>query len=219
MEVRRVSDRSVSRRTGVIAGFGGVARTSRLLTVIDLAGTLVFAIEGAMMAVRYDLDLLGIIVLACATALGGGIMRDVVLGATPPQALRSWHYPAVAFGGGAIVFAGADLVQHIPRMVMIDLDAVGLALFAVAGTEKALDYGMPSLIAICLGAITAVGGGTVRDVLLTHVPAVLRIDVYATAALAGAALMVAARRLGASPALSALLGGLFCFGLRVVSVW
>lgn len=194
-------------------------RAPALLTVVDLAGTFVFATEGAMMAVENGLDLLGIMVLAFATALGGGIMRDVLLGATPPESLRNWHYPMVAFAGGVIAFAGSDFVQHVPRPVLVDLDAAGLALFAVAGTEKALDHGMPSLIAVCLGAVTGVGGGTLRDLLLTHVPAVLRIDVYATAALAGAVVMVVGRKVGLHPTLSAVLGGLFCFGLRLVSVW
>ncbi len=196
-----------------------MTRASNLLTAVDLVGTFVFAIEGAMMAVENGLDLLGIIVLAFATALGGGIIRDVLLGAVPPKALRDSRYPMVAFAGGIIAFAGSGFVQHVPRSVLIDLDAAGLALFAVAGTEKALQQGMPSLIAVCLGAITGVGGGTMRDVLLTHVPAVLMIDVYATAALAGAAVMVAARKLGIPSSVSALLGGLFCFGLRLVSVW
>lgn len=196
-----------------------VPRASNLLTAVDLLGTFVFAIEGAMMAAQNGLDLLGIMVLAFATALGGGIMRDVLLGAVPPKALRDSRDPMVAFTGGVIAFVGSGFVQHVPRSVLIDLDAAGLALFAVSGTEKALQQGMPSLIAVCLGAITGVGGGTVRDVLLTHVPAVLIIDVYATAALAGAAVMVAARKLGLQPSVSALLGGMVCFGLRLVSVW
>jgi hypothetical protein len=119
----------------------------------------VFAIEGALMAVENELDLLGIMRL----------MRDVLLGAVPPKALRDSRYSIVAFAGGVTAFVGSGFAQHVPRSVLIDLDAAGLALFAVAGTEKALQLGMPSLIAVCLGAVTGVGGGTVRDVLLTHV--------------------------------------------------
>jgi uncharacterized membrane protein YeiH len=114
---------------------------------------------------------------------------------------------------------GSPLVRQVPTLVIIDLDAIGLALFAVAGTEKALVYRMQPFIAAFLGTITAVGGGTVRDPLLTRVPAVLRIDVYATAALAGSIMMLAGLRLGLSSAPAALLGGTFCFGLRIVSVW
>jgi uncharacterized membrane protein YeiH len=189
-----------------------------LLTLLDLTGTLVFAIEGAMMAIGANLDLLGVMVLAFVTALGGGIIRDVLIGATPPPALRDWRYPAVAFAGGVIAFLGHQFVTAVPDMVIVVLDAAGLALFAIAGAEKALDYRIPSVVAILLGTITAVGGGTMRDVLLTHVPAVLRVDVYATAAMAGSAAMIGGRRLGLSPASAAVVGMAVCFGLRIVAV-
>lgn len=189
-----------------------------LLTAVDLAGTFVFAIEGAMTAIAAELDLLGVMVLAFATGLGGGMTRDVLIGASPPQALRDWRYALTAFLGGAIAVAGYSLIRRLPPLVILDLDAAGLSLFAVAGTEKALAVRMPALIAVLMGGITGVGGGTFRDVLLTRVPAVLRVDVYATAALAGSAAMVAARRLGLSAKLSAVIGGLFCFGLRAVAI-
>ena len=110
-------------------------------------------------------------------------------------------------------------VQAIPAKLIMALDAAGLALFAIAGTEKALLFDLPPLIAVLLGGITGVCGGTIRDVLLAKIPNVLRADVYATAALAGSAVMVVGRRLGLSPSASAFLGGLLCFGLRVISVW
>jgi uncharacterized membrane protein YeiH len=191
----------------------------RLLTLLDLAGTSVFAIEGAMMAIEGDLDLLGVLVLAFATALGGGIARDILIGATPPKALSDWRYPVVAFGGGIIAFLGHQFVRAVPNTVIIGLDAAGLSLFAIAGTQKSLAYRIPPFIAILMGTVTAVGGGTMRDVLLTHVPAVLRIDVYATAALAGSTAMVIGRRCKLPPALAAMIGVALCFGLRVVSVW
>jgi uncharacterized membrane protein YeiH len=193
--------------------------SNNLLTLLDLAGTLVFAIEGAMIAIEGNLDLLGVLVLAFATALGGGMARDVLIGATPPEALRDWRYPSMALIGGLLAFTAHQLVQAVPNMVIIDLDAAGLALFAVAGTEKTLRLKLPAFVAILMGAITAVGGGVVRDVLLTHVPAVLRIDVYATAALAGSASMVAGRWASMSPRATAAIGIVVCFGLRIVSVW
>lgn len=103
-------------------------------------------------------------------------------------------------------------------MILV-LDAAGLSLFAVAGTEKALLYEMHPFIAILLGTITGVGGGTVRDIFLARVPNVLRADIYATAAMAGAAVMIASRKLRLSPTWAAVLGGTFCFVLRLVSVW
>jgi uncharacterized membrane protein YeiH len=184
-----------------------------------LAGTLLFAIEGATAAITGNLDLLGLMVLAFATALGGGIIRDLLIGAVPPNSLRDWRYSAVVFTGAGIVFFLHSFVQAIPGGVLILLDAAGLALFAVAGTQKALIYKMHPFIAVLLGAITGVGGGTIRDIFLARIPNVLRADVYATAALAGSAVMVIARRLGVPPAVAAVLGGVVCFSLRMVSVW
>lgn len=192
---------------------------ARMLYLVDLAGTLLFAIEGASTAIANRLDLLGILVLAFATAVGGGIIRDVLLGATPPSALRNWRYPAVAFIGAAIAFLFHRYVQEIPPQLIMVLDAAGLALFAVSGTEEALLRSMSPLVAVMLGGITGVGGGTIRDVLLARIPNVLHADVYATAALAGSATMILCRRLGMKDTYSALVGGAVCFLLRVVSSW
>ena len=138
----------------------------KLLFAVDLAGTLLFAIEGATAAISGNLDVLGLMALAFATSLGGGILRDLLIGAVPPNALRDWRYSAVVFTGAAIVFFLHRFVRGIPNGVMIVLDAAGLALFAVAGTQKALIYKMHPFIAILLGTITGVGGGTIRR----HVP-------------------------------------------------
>jgi uncharacterized membrane protein YeiH len=192
---------------------------SRLLLTVDLAGTLLFAIEGALAAVAASLDLFGVMVLAFATALVGGIIRDVLIGAVPPSSLRDWRYPAAAFVGGAIVFFLHPVIRQVPVSVIVTLDAAALALFAVAGTEKALVYKMHPLVAALLGTITGVGGGTARDIMLAQVPAVLRADVYASAALAGAVVMIVATKLRLPSTLAAVLGGFVCFSLRVISVW
>ena len=192
-------------------------RAQTLVRVADLAGTFVFAFQGALAAIAGHLDLFGDMVLAFCTALGGGVIRDVLMGDLPPSALRGWSYPCTAFLAGALVFALEPYLQ-VPRQLLVTLDAGGLALFAVAGTEKALDARIHPLSAVLLGTITAVGGGTIRDLLLTQVPAILRIDVYATAAMAGAIVLVVARRLGLSRTLAAVLGGLVCFVLRMVAV-
>ncbi len=193
------------------------ARVQLLVRGADLAGTFVFAFQGALAAIAGHLDLFGDLVLAFATALGGGVIRDVLMGDLPPSALRDWAYPTTAFVAGALVFA---LEGHtlVPRHLLLTLDAGGLSLFAVAGTQKALEARIHPLSAVLLGTITAVGGGTIRDLLLTQVPAILRVDVYATAALAGALVLVVARRAGAPPALAAVLGGLACFALRLAAI-
>jgi uncharacterized membrane protein YeiH len=189
-----------------------------LVTALDITGTFVFAIEGARAAIAGGLDLFGVLVLAFATALGGGIIRDVLIGLTPPSALRDWRYAALALAGGVLTFLLRGWIASLPPFAFIVLDAAGLALFAVAGTERALEFAIPPFIAPLLGTITAVGGGVVRDVLLTHIPAVLRVDIYASAALAGAVALVIARqcRLGRIPAAWA--GFTVCFSLRLVSV-
>jgi uncharacterized membrane protein YeiH len=191
----------------------------QLLFVADMAGTLLFGLEGALAGIRGNLDLIGVMVLAFATALGGGIIRDLLIGDIPPASLRDWRYAALAFGGGTIAFFLYKVVPGIPGNLMMVLDAAGLALFAIAGTEKALEHKMSGFIAVLMGTITGVGGGAVRDVLLAQVPRVLRAEVYATAAIVGSACMVSCRKLKVSPAASAILGGAVCFLLRAVSVW
>jgi uncharacterized membrane protein YeiH len=189
-----------------------------LLFAADIAGTLVFAVEGAMAAVNGNLDFIGIVVLAFCTALGGGLIRDILLGALPPAALRDWRYPTIPIVAAILVFFLHRYVRAIPSAIQV-LDAAGLALFAVAGTIKARLHKMNALVAVMLGTITAVGGGTVRDVLLNQVPNVLRIEIYATAALVGSACMIAARKLRLSSNAAAAIGGGVCFLLRILGLW
>jgi uncharacterized membrane protein YeiH len=149
---------------------------------------------------------------------GSALIAKTVYLQLSERAPRDWRYSAIVFTGAAIVFFLHHFVQGIPVGVMVVLDAAGLALFAVAGTQKALIYKMHPFIAILLGTITGVGGGTIRDIFLARVPTVLR-AVYATAAMAGSAAMIVGRKLGLPPTLAAMLGGVVCFGLRLVSVW
>ena len=191
----------------------------RLLLVFDLMATSVFALEGALSAVQGKLDLLGLMTLAFATALGGGIVRDLLIGAVPPNSIRDWRYAATALLAAAIVFVGYGRVSHVPSRLIVTLDAAGLALFAVAGAAKALQYGIHPLLAILMGGVTGVGGGTIRDILLARVPIVLHSDVYATAALLGAAIVIAGWKLKLRPVWAMSLGGIACFVVRMVSVW
>jgi uncharacterized membrane protein YeiH len=194
-------------------------RSLTLLTVLDLAGTLLFGVEGAMAAIGGNLDLLGLMVLGFATALAGGIIRDLLIGSVPPDSLRDWRYSATALSGAVLVFFLHRFVQAVPNDILLVLDAAGLAMFTAAGTEKALEHKMHPFVAVLLGTLTGIGGGTVRDILLARIPIVLRADVYATAAIAGSAVMIVARRLGVHPVLAAFLGGVACFLLRMTSVW
>jgi len=194
-------------------------KADTLLLAVDFAGTFLFAVEGGMAAASAHLDLLGAIVLAFVTAVGGGIIRDLLIGAIPPNSIRDWRYGAIAFAGAATAFFFHSFVQEVPGSVLVLLDAAGLSLFAVAGAEKALDFEIHPFIAILMGGITGVGGGTVRDLLLAQVPTVLRADVYATAALAGAAVVVVGLRLKLPRVPVAVAGAVVCFLLRMVSVW
>jgi uncharacterized membrane protein YeiH len=189
-----------------------------LLLVVDLIGTFVFAVEGALAGINAGLDLVGLLVLSFVTALGGGTIRDLLIGAIPPNSIRDWRYAATAFSGGLAVFCFDPIIERVPMQLMVTLDAAGLALFAVAGTGKALEFGINPLLAIMMGAVTGAGGGTVRDILLAQVPGVLHSDVYATAAVAGAIVLVMALRTKLRRGWAMSLGAVVCFAVRMIAV-
>ena len=191
---------------------------SRVLLVVDLLATLLVALEGGAAAVNGHLDLLGILVLAFVSALGGGIVRDLLLGALPPNALRDWRYGTVALSGGALIMLGFRLLTRVPEMPLTMMDAAGLGLFAVAGADKAMEFRVPPLAAVLLGGITGCGGGVIRDLLLGRVPRILNADVYATAALFGALLTVLLLRAKVNRGWAMALGAAACFGLRMAAV-
>jgi uncharacterized membrane protein YeiH len=190
-----------------------------LLLVVDLMGVFVFAVEGGLAAIRSDLDILGLLVISLATALGGGMIRDLLIGAIPPNSVRDWRYPGAAFAGGAAVFFFFPVIQQAPQGLVTTLDAAGLALCAIAGAGKAVEYGINPLLAILMGAVTGVGGGTIRDILLNRVPTVLQSDIYAAAALAGGLVVVIGLRTSAPRWLTMTAGGVTCFVLRMIAVW
>ncbi|MEX3853111.1 trimeric intracellular cation channel family protein [Paraburkholderia sp. BR10923] len=158
-------------------------------TILDLIGTFVFAISGAVAARQRRLDLFGIIVIAFMVACGGGIVRDVCIGAIPPAGLSNWRYLATALAASAVTILAYPQVRRLRQPVLF-FDAIGLGLFAVSGAQKALTYGHNAELAILLGVVSAVGGGVMRDVVLSRVPAILEREIYASAALFGAAVQV-----------------------------
>jgi uncharacterized membrane protein YeiH len=189
-----------------------------LLLVLDLAGTFVFALDGGLTALRATrLDIVGVVTLAMITALGGGILRDLVIGAVPPATFDDWRYLAVATAGGLVAFVLAGLPDRLNLPINL-LDAAGLSLFAVTGASKALDFGLGPGQAIILGAVTAVGGGTVRDVLIGRIPAVLHSGLYAIPALIGATITVAASRLDLYGLVAALVAATVCFLVRLLGI-
>ena len=188
-----------------------------LLLALDLVGTFVFALSGAAAGVRRRVDLFGVLVLSFAAATAGGMARDVLIGAVPPAALTDWRYLAVSLFAGVITFYWNAHVDRAQSAVLV-FDAVGLATFAVAGAQKALVHGLEPVMAALLGMLTGIGGGMARDLLLAEIPVVLRADVYATAALAGAAVVVAGRLLQIPSAQVAIVGAGVCFWLRFLAI-
>lgn len=188
-----------------------------LMRILDLGGTFVFAISGAVAAVNRRLDIFGILVLSFVAGNFGGITRDVLIGAVPPAALTDSRYLLVSVLAGLITFfwyAGVDKL----RSPVLLFDAVGLSFFAVAGAQKAITFGLSPVMAALLGMLTGIGGGMMRDVLLAEIPQVLRSDLYAVAALLAASLVVVGHMVGLSDGLSALAGGALCFGLRFMAI-
>lgn len=160
-----------------------------LVLALDLIGTFAFALSGATLGVRKHFDLFGVLVISFAAAVSGGIARDLLIGATPPVALANWHYLAVSCLAGLIGFYRGHLVERMRNPVQL-LDAIGLGLFAVTGAAKALNAGLGPVGATLLGMLTGIGGGMARDILAMRIPVVLQSDLYAVAALAGAAVVV-----------------------------
>lgn len=194
-----------------------VVQVSTVVLVLDLCGTFVFALSGGMAGVKHRLDLFGVLVVSFAAGNIGGVTRDLMIGAIPPPGIADWRYVIAAVIAGLAAFRWGWFIDRLRSCVML-LDAGGLALFAVSGALKALDFGAGSFTAVLLGVLTGIGGGMVRDVLVAEVPAVLRGDVYAVAALAGAAMVVVGRVLQFPSFAVAIAAATLCFGLRLVAI-
>jgi uncharacterized membrane protein YeiH len=189
-----------------------------LLLALDLIGTFVFGLNGALTAVRATrLDIVGVVTLGVITAVGGGILRDLLIGDVPPAAFRDWRYISLAVGGGLVAYALGQRLNRLEMPINV-LDAVGLSVFAVIGASKALTFGLGIGPAIILGTVTGVGGGTLRDTLLRQIPSVLHSDLYAIPALIAAAITVATISAGAYGLPAALAAAAVCFVIRMLGV-
>jgi uncharacterized membrane protein YeiH len=190
---------------------------STLVLVLDLCGTFVFALSGAMAGVKQKLDVFGVLVLSFVAANFGGIIRDLLIGATPPPGISDWRYIAVPLLAGLATFYWGGIIDRLHDSVQL-FDAAGLALFAVSGAEKALNFHMNPVTAVVLGMLTGIGGGMVRDILAARVPTVLRGDVYAVAAVAGAAVVVVGRLAQLPSTAVTIAGAILCFTIRFVAI-
>jgi uncharacterized membrane protein YeiH len=187
------------------------------LHVLDLVGIFVFGITGALVGVRKNLDVFGIQVLALVTGLGGGFIRDVLIGASPPAALEDWRYLVVPVAAGLLTFFLHPGIGRLERLVNI-FDAAGLALFCVIGALKAIEYGLSPLSAALLGTISGIGGGVIRDILSGRVPVVLRSEIYATPAFLGAGIVVVAAALEYDALWVPIAAAITCFTIRLLAV-
>jgi uncharacterized membrane protein YeiH len=189
----------------------------KLPLVLDLTGTFVFALSGALAGAKRALDLFGVLVLSFAAANSGGIARDLLIGIVPPGAVDDWRYLGVSLFAGIITFYFSSSIVRMSNSVLL-FDAAGLALFAVTGSSKALAHGLNPVMAIVLGMVTGIGGGMVRDVLLAEIPTVLRAELYAVAALAAAAIVVVGHMLQLPVVPVTAVALILCFGLRVMAI-
>lgn len=191
---------------------------SPIYLALDLTGTFAFALNGALTAMRVArIDIVGVLALGMITALGGGMIRDVVLDALPPATFSDWRYLAVAALGALLAFMAGQRLDRLATPIVV-LDAVGLSLFAVSGALKGLEFGVGFAQAVILGTITAVGGGTLRDVLIREIPAVLSSGLYAIPALVGALVLVSGHSLGIATLPAAVAGAVVCFIIRMIGV-
>ena len=188
-----------------------------LILVLDLMGTFVFAISGAAAGVKGRLDVFGVSVLALVAGNAGGVTRDVLIGFVPPAAITDWRYVAASLVAGGTTFMWYANVRRLQRVVLL-FDAVGLGIFAVSGAQKALAYGVHPFAAVLLGMLTGIGGGIVRDLLVNEIPVVLRTDLYAIAALAGAAIVAAGHLLQCPPTATAIGGATLCVVMRLIAL-
>jgi uncharacterized membrane protein YeiH len=188
-----------------------------LLLMVDLAGTFVFALSGALAGVERRLDLFGVLVLSFAAGCFGGIARDLLIGAVPPASISDWRYLAVSVIAGIVTFHWHRAVSRWRSPVLM-FDGAGLAFFAVSGAQKAIAFQLGPVMAALLGMLTGIGGGITRDVLLAQVPTVLRADLYAVAALAGAAVVVLGDIVRIPPTVAMVVGFVLCFGLRLMAI-
>jgi uncharacterized membrane protein YeiH len=187
-----------------------------LILALNLAGTFAFGLSGGLAAVRARLDIFGVVALSFVVALTGGIIRDVLIG-VPPETFRDWRYLAAAGGAGVVCFFGRTAMDRVHGGIQV-FDALGLALFCVTGASKAFASDLGPVQGVVLGAITGIGGGMLRDVLLREIPTVLRHDLYAIPAVLGAAVVAIAHSAGSDSVYFSLMGATVCFVSRMVGI-
>lgn len=188
-----------------------------MIYILDLFGTAVFAITGGFKAVKYELDILGVLVLSTITGVGGGLLRDVLIGDTPPAAFKNEYYLIISLLMGLLVFFLAPKIAKRWEVIKY-LDALGLGTFTVIGALKGMDYGLGVVGIIFTGVLTSCGGGLIRDVLVREIPAVIKRDFYATASTIGCLFLIVTSRAGWAPKWLPFLTIILTAGLRIAAM-
>lgn len=194
-----------------------VSDTYDVYKILDLTGTFVFALSGAVAAKQRGLDIFGIFTIAFTVACGGGIIRDLCIGAIPPAGLTYWPYLVTVFLATVIGIGFYAIVNMLNQPVLF-FDALGLSVFAVSGARKAIVFGHNYEVAILLGIVTAVGGGVIRDILLARVPVIFKKEIYASAAMVGTMIVVAGDYLSYSQGVVSATAIAVCLALRFLSL-
>ncbi|HWI90656.1 MAG TPA: trimeric intracellular cation channel family protein [Flavisolibacter sp.] len=190
---------------------------STIYIFLDLLGTFVFALSGAVAARQRGLDIFGIFSIAFSVACGGGILRDLCIGAVPPAGLTNWLYLVMVLAA-TIVTVGFYRIVNILNQPVLLFDALGLSVFAVTGARKAISFEHNYEVAVLLGIVTAVGGGVIRDILLTRVPVILKKEIYASAAMVGALIVAAGDYSDYPKEIVSIVAIVSCFGLRFLAL-
>lgn len=189
--------------------------TTRIVRIADRSATFLFALEAGLVGIAVGLDPVGVLVICFVGALGGGLIRDLLIGAVPPAAVSDWRYSVLVMVAAVTVWTLYALLRQVPEPIVVALDAGGLALAAIAGTEKSIDRGIHPFVAIFLGTVSGTGGGVIRDIIVNRVPRVLHTDIYASAACLAAIIVVIGRVRGWPPRATAIGAFLACFGVRL----
>src|SRR6476620_2008069 len=190
---------------------------STIYTVLDLLGTFVFALSGAVAARQKQLDIFGVFSIAFSVACGGGIIRDLCISAIPPAGLTNWLYLVMVLAATIITISFYHIVAILNQPVLV-FDALGLSVFAVTGARKAIAFGHNYEVAVLLGIVTAVGGGVIRDILLARIPLILTKEIYASAAMVGAMIVVTGDYLRYPKETVSAIAIVLCFGLRFLGL-
>lgn len=188
-----------------------------IIYILDMVGTAAFAASGAWVGVRKHMDMFGVLVLGCVTAVGGGTLRDLILGDIPPFSMKDETYIYLAIAVSLVVFANRNRFKAFEKPLLY-FDAIGLGTFVVIGTTKALDFQLGLLGSVLMGVMTGTAGGMLRDILANQVPLILRREIYASACIAGGILQVVLESSGATRPVAAMLSAVTVVAVRLLAI-